>query len=162
MTGTALTEADEFSEIYGLGVVEIPRTGPVARKDEHDAGLPHRAREYEAIVKAIRESHERGPADPGGHDQHREVEMLAEPLKKDGIPHNVLNAREHAREAQIVARPGQPGASPSPPTWRARHRHPAGRQRRDEGARGAGADPEAHPDEVRAGIEAEHAADKER
>ncbi|MBP1805195.1 preprotein translocase subunit SecA [Rubellimicrobium aerolatum] len=163
MTGTGLTEADEFREIYGLGVVEIPTNRPVARKDEHDAVYRTAREKYEAIVKAIREAHERGQPILVGTTSIEKSEMLSGMLRKDGIPHNVLNAREHEREAQIVAEAGQPGAVTIATNMAGRGTDiQLGGNVEMKVLEALAADPEAHPDEVRARIEAEHAADKER
>ena len=163
MTGTALTEADEFREIYGLGVVEIPTNRPVARKDEHDAVYRTAREKYEAIVKAIREAHEKGQPILVGTTSIEKSEMLSTLLKTEGIPHNVLNAREHAREAQIVAEAGQPGAVTIATNMAGRGTDiQLGGNVEMKVLEALAADPEAHPDEVRARIEAEHAADKER
>ncbi|EYD75349.1 Protein export cytoplasm protein SecA ATPase RNA helicase [Rubellimicrobium mesophilum DSM 19309] len=163
MTGTALTEADEFREIYNLGVVEIPTNRPVARKDEHDAVYRTAREKYEAIVKAIREAHEKGQPILVGTTSIEKSEMLSNLLKKEGIPHNVLNAREHAREAQIVAEAGQPGAVTIATNMAGRGTDiQLGGNVEMKVLEALAQDPEAHPDEVRARIEAEHAADKQR
>ncbi|HVG47486.1 MAG TPA: preprotein translocase subunit SecA [Rubellimicrobium sp.] len=163
MTGTALTEADEFREIYNLGVVEIPTNRPVARRDEHDAVYRTAREKYEAIVKTIREAHEKGQPILVGTTSIEKSEMLSNLLKKEGIPHNVLNAREHAREAQIVAEAGQPGAVTIATNMAGRGTDiQLGGNVEMKVLEALAADPEAHPDEVRARIEAEHAADKER
>jgi len=163
MTGTALTEADEFREIYNLGVVEIPTNRPVARKDEHDAVYRTAREKYEAIVKTIHEAHTRGQPILVGTTSIEKSEMLSNLLKTEGIPHNVLNAREHAREAQIVAEAGQPGAVTIATNMAGRGTDiQLGGNVEMKVLEALAADPEAHPDEVRARIEAEHAADKER
>ncbi len=163
MTGTALTEADEFREIYNLGVVEIPTNRPVARRDEHDQVFRTAREKYEAIVKAIRDAHERGQPILVGTTSIEKSEMLSNLLKKDGIPHNVLNAREHAREAQIVAEAGQPGAVTIATNMAGRGTDiQLGGNVEMRVLEALAADPEAHPDEVRARIEAEHSADKDR
>ena len=111
MTGTALTEADEFREIYRLGVVEIPTNRPVARKDEHDAVYRTAREKYEAIVaddpRRATDAASRSWSAPPRSRSPRCCRTL---LKREGVPHNVLNAREHEQEAQIVAEAGQPGA----------------------------------------------------
>nr|WP_246849448.1 preprotein translocase subunit SecA [Rubellimicrobium arenae] len=163
MTGTALTEADEFREIYNLGVVEIPTNRGVARKDEHDQVFRTAREKYEAIVKAIRDAHERGQPILVGTTSIEKSEMLSNMLRSEGIPHNVLNAREHAREAQIVAEAGQPGAVTIATNMAGRGTDiQLGGNVEMKVLEALAADPEAHPDEVRARIEAEHAADKER
>ncbi|MFO1210915.1 MAG: preprotein translocase subunit SecA [Amaricoccus sp.] len=109
MTGTAVTEADEFFEIYKLGVVEVPTNMPVIRKD-HDDQVFRTAREkYAAIVDEIKRAHEAGQPILVGTTSIEKSESLSEMLKKAKVPHNVLNARYHEQEAGIVAEAGVPG-----------------------------------------------------
>ncbi|MGP1357574.1 preprotein translocase subunit SecA, partial [Roseicyclus sp.] len=110
MTGTAATEAEEFMSIYGLGVVEIPTNRPIARIDEDDQVYRTGTEKYAAIVEAIREAHEKGQPVLVGTTSIEKSEMLSQLLKKAGLPHNVLNARQHEQEAQIVADAGKLGA----------------------------------------------------
>src|SRR5690606_19487554 len=110
MTGTAATEAEEFAEIYKLGVVEVPTNRPIARVDEHDRVYRTAAEKHAAVIEAIREAHERGQPTLVGTTSIEKSEMLSDMLKAEGIPHNVLNARQHEQEAQIVADAGKPGA----------------------------------------------------
>ncbi|MGQ3301309.1 preprotein translocase subunit SecA [Reyranella sp.] len=110
MTGTALTEAAEFSEIYKLEVVEIPTNVPVARKDADDEIYRTLADKTRAIVKLIGECRARQQPMLVGTVSIEKSEELSEALKKAGIPHNVLNARFHDQEAQIVAQAGRPGS----------------------------------------------------
>ncbi|OUJ05617.1 preprotein translocase subunit SecA [Acetobacter malorum] len=110
MTGTAMTEADEFAEIYKLDVVEIPTNRPVARKDEDDEIYLTEAEKFGAVVKLINTVHERGQPILVGTTSIEKSEALSELLKQEGIPHNVLNARFHEMEAKIVAQAGAPGA----------------------------------------------------
>lgn len=110
MTGTALTEAQEFGEIYNLGVVEIPTNVPVARNDRDDQIFKSIADKYEAIVDLIGECSERGQPVLVGTVSIEKSELLSEALKKRKIPHNVLNARHHEQEAHIVSQAGRPGA----------------------------------------------------
>ncbi len=110
MTGTALTEAAEFSEIYKLEVVEIPTNVPVARKDADDEIYRTQADKTRAIVKLIGECRARQQPMLVGTVSIEKSEELSEALKKAGIPHNVLNARFHDQEAQIVAQAGRPGS----------------------------------------------------
>jgi preprotein translocase subunit SecA len=110
MTGTALTEAAEFAEIYKLEVVEIPTNVPVARKDADDEIYRTLGDKTRAIVKLIGECRARQQPMLVGTVSIEKSEELSEALKKAGIPHNVLNARFHDQEAQIVAQAGRPGA----------------------------------------------------
>ena len=110
MTGTAATEADEFMEIYRLGVVEVPTNRPVARKDDHDAVYRTAREKYEGIVKTIREAHGTGQPILVGTTSIEKSEFLSGLLKEAGIAHSVLNARQHEQEAQIVADAGKLGA----------------------------------------------------
>ncbi len=110
MTGTALTEAEEFMEIYKLGVVEVPTNRPISRKDEHDQVYRTAREKYDGIVKMIKEAHEKGQPILVGTTSIEKSEFLSELLKKEGVAHNVLNARQHEQEAQIVADAGKLGA----------------------------------------------------
>ena len=110
MTGTAATEAEEFQTIYGLGVVEIPTNEPVARVDEDDQVYRTAEEKYDAIVAAIGEAHEKGQPVLVGTTSIEKSEALSRMLDKAKIPHNVLNARQHEKEAQIIADAGKPGA----------------------------------------------------
>ena len=110
MTGTASTEAEEFGQIYGLGVVEVPTNKPIARVDEDDAVYRTAQEKFDAIVTTIKEAHEKGQPILVGTTSIEKSEMLSELLKKAGVKHNVLNARQHEQEAQIVADAGKLGA----------------------------------------------------
>jgi len=111
MTGTALTEAEEFGNIYGLEVTEIPTNLPVIRKDEDDEVYRTVEEKYKAIVKEIREASAKGQPTLVGTTSIEKSEQLAERLRKDGFKDfEVLNARHHEREAAIVAQAGKPGA----------------------------------------------------
>ncbi|MCH4090908.1 preprotein translocase subunit SecA [Acetobacter sp.] len=110
MTGTAMTEADEFAEIYKLDVVEIPTNLPVARKDTDDEIYLDEAQKFAAVVKLVEEIHKGGQPILVGTTSVEKSEALSALLKRDGIPHNVLNARFHEMEAAIVAQAGAPGA----------------------------------------------------
>jgi len=107
MTGTAATEADEFMEIYKLGVVEVPTNRIVQRKDDHDAVYRTAREKYDGIVKTIREAHATGQPILVGTTSIEKSEFLSGLLKEAGIHHNVLNARQHEQEAQIVADAGK-------------------------------------------------------
>ncbi|MCL5778015.1 preprotein translocase subunit SecA [Limibaculum sp. FT325] len=110
MTGTALTEAEEFMSIYGLDVVEIPTNVAVARADEDDQVFRTAAEKTAAIVEAIRDARERKQPVLVGTTSIEKSEQLAAELKRLGIPHKVLNARYHEQEAHIIAQAGRPGA----------------------------------------------------
>jgi preprotein translocase subunit SecA len=110
MTGTALTEAVEFSEIYKLEVVEAPTNRPMTRKDEDDEVYRTAAEKYEAIITLIEECHKRDQPVLVGTVSIEKSEVLAAMLKKRKVPHKVLNARYHEQEAYIVAQAGVPGA----------------------------------------------------
>ncbi len=110
MTGTAATEAEEFQEIYKLGVVEVPTNRPIARIDEDDAVYRTAKEKYEAMVVSIKEAHAKGQPLLVGTTSIEKSEMISEMLKAEGIPHNVLNARQHEQEAKIVADAGKFGA----------------------------------------------------
>ncbi|MBO6896879.1 MAG: preprotein translocase subunit SecA [Shimia sp.] len=110
MTGTAATEAEEFQEIYGLGVVEVPTNRGVARVDEDDAVYRTAREKFDAIVDTIKEAHEKGQPILVGTTSIEKSEFLSGLLEKAGVKHNVLNARQHEQEAQIVADAGKLGA----------------------------------------------------
>ncbi|MGN0919975.1 MAG: preprotein translocase subunit SecA [Alphaproteobacteria bacterium] len=111
MTGTALTEAAEFDDIYKLIVIDVPTNKPLARKDEHDVIFRTAAEKYDAIIKDIEEAHRRGQPILVGTTSIEKSEILAKLLKeKTNLSFNVLNARHHEQEAQIIAQAGVPGA----------------------------------------------------
>ncbi|PWM00292.1 MAG: preprotein translocase subunit SecA [Clostridiales bacterium] len=110
MTGTALTEENEFREIYGLDVVEVPTNRPMIRHDFHDVVYKNQAGKYRAIIAQIEECHKKGQPVLVGTVSVDKSEYLSSLLKKHGIPHNVLNAKQHEREAEIVAQAGKLGA----------------------------------------------------
>ncbi len=110
MTGTALTEEEEFSEIYSLGVIEIPTNLPIAREDEHDRVYRSAKEKNEAIVEEVKAAHEKGQPTLVGTTSIEKSEALSALLKKAKVPHNVLNARYHEQEADIIAMAGVPGA----------------------------------------------------
>src|SRR5690606_4684300 len=110
MTGTADTEAYEFQSIYGLEVVVIPTHRPMIRKDHPDAVFLNRAGKYRAVVNEIKEAHAKGQPVLVGTTSIEVSELLSEQLRAAGIHHEVLNAKQHEREAQIVAQAGRPGA----------------------------------------------------
>ena len=110
MTGTALTEEEEFEAIYKLDVVEIPTNKPVIRKDHPDVVYKTEAGKFRAIVRQVMECHEKGQPVLVGTISIEKSEVLSKLLKQQGIPHNVLNAKHHDKEAQIVAQAGKLGA----------------------------------------------------
>ncbi|MGL4320895.1 MAG: SEC-C metal-binding domain-containing protein, partial [Paracoccaceae bacterium] len=161
MTGTAATEAEEFAEIYGLGVVEVPTNRTVQRKDEHDQVYRTAREKYEGVVKSIREAHEKGQPILVGTTSIEKSEQLSGMLKDAGITHNVLNARQHEQEAQIVADAGKLGAVTIATNMAGRGTDiQLGGNVEMIVMQAIAADPEAHPDEIRAKVEAEHADEK--
>ena len=110
MTGTAMTEENEFREIYQLDVVEVPTNKPMIREDHEDAVYKTMAGKYRAVVAQVRECYDRGQPVLVGTVSIDKSELLSAMLKKAGIPHTVLNAKFHAREAEIVAQAGKSGA----------------------------------------------------
>lgn len=161
MTGTAATEAEEFGQIYGLGVVEIPTNRAIARVDEDDQVYRTTEEKFAAIVEEIREAHERGQPVLVGTTSIEKSEFLSNHLEKAGIPHNVLNARQHEKEAQIIADAGKLGAVTIATNMAGRGTDiQLGGNVEMKVLEALAADPEAHPDELRAKIEAEHAGEK--
>ncbi len=110
MTGTAMTEAAEFEEIYNLDVVEIPTNKPMIRKDENDVIYKNENAKYKAIVESIKESHKKGQPVLVGTVSIEKSEKLSRLLKQEGIKHEVLNAKYHEKEAEIIAQAGKFGA----------------------------------------------------
>ncbi len=163
MTGTALTEADEFAEIYKLGVVEVPTNKPIARVDEDDQVYRTAREKYDGIVAAIKEAHGRGQPILVGTTSVEKSDALSGLLKSEGIPHNVLNARYHEQEAQIIADAGKVGAVTIATNMAGRGTDiKLGGNVEFKVMEAIAADPEAHPDEIRARIEAEHADDEQK
>ena len=110
MTGTADTEAYEFQEIYGLETVVIPPNRPSSRNDQLDRVYKTTPEKYTAAIQDIRECHERGQPVLVGTSSIENSEIIAELLVKEMLPHEVLNAKQHAREADIIVQAGRPGA----------------------------------------------------
>ena len=108
MTGTADTEAYEFQSIYGLETVIIPTNKPIQRKDFNDQIFRTAEEKYEAVIKDIKDCYERGQPVLVGTTTIENSELVSHLLKREGLPHNVLNAKEHEREALIVAQAGKP------------------------------------------------------
>ena len=110
MTGTAMTEEAEFEEIYNLDVISIPTNKPMIRKDQNDAIYKNEKAKFNAIVQSIKESHEKGQPVLVGTVSIEKSEKLSNILKKEGIKHEVLNAKYHEKEAEIIAQAGKFGA----------------------------------------------------
>ncbi len=158
MTGTALTEADEFNEIYGLGVVEVPTNRPIARIDENDQVYRTAREKYQGVVDTIKEAHEKGQPMLVGTTSIEKSELISQMLTDAGIAHNVLNARLHEQEAQIIGDAGKLGAVTIATNMAGRGTDiKLGGNIEMQIVQALAADPDANPDEVRARIEAEHA-----
>lgn len=161
MTGTAATEAEEFMQIYGLGVVEIPTNRPVARKDDHDQVYRTAREKFDGIVATIKEAHEKGQPILVGTTSIEKSEMLSELLQKESIAHNVLNARQHEQEAKIVAEAGRTGAVTIATNMAGRGTDiQLGGNVELKVLEELAANPEADPAALRAQIEAQHADEK--
>ena len=163
MTGTATTEAEEFRQIYGLGVVAIPTNEPIARTDEHDQVYRTSDEKFNAILEEIRAAHERGQPILVGTTSIEKSEHLSTMLEKGAIPHNVLNARQHEQEASIIADAGKPGAVTIATNMAGRGTDiQLGGNVEMKVIQAMAADPDADPTELRRQIEAEVAEDKAR
>src|SRR5690606_35768580 len=151
------------AEIYKLGVVEVPTNRPVQRLDEHDRVYRTAGEKYAAVIEAIKEANAKGQPTLVGTTSIEKSEMLSALLKQEGIPHNVLNARQHEAEAQIVADAGKPGAVTIATNMAGRGTDiQLGGNVEMKVMEALKADPEANPDGLRERIEAEHAADKQK
>jgi len=161
MTGTALTEADEFHEIYGLGVVEVPTNRVVARTDEDDQVYRTANEKYNAVVDAIKAAHAKKQPVLVGTTSIEKSEFLSELLTAAGITHNVLNARQHEQEAKIVADAGKLGAVTIATNMAGRGTDiKLGGNVEFTIMEAIAVDPEANPDEIRSRIEDEHASNE--
>lgn len=110
MTGTAMTEAEEFAKIYSLDVVKVPTYKPIVRKDHADVIYPTEKAKFKAVIEEIKELHSKGSPVLVGTTSIDKSEMLSEMLEKKGVPHRVLNAKYHEKEAKIISLAGQKGA----------------------------------------------------
>ncbi len=162
MTGTAVTEAEEFAEIYGLGVVEVPTNMPIARVDQDDAVYRTTDEKFSAVLAKIQKAHEKKQPVLVGTTSIEKSELLSQLLKQADVPHNVLNARQHEQEAQIIADAGKLGAVTIATNMAGRGTDiKLGGNVEFEIMAAIAADPDGNPDEVRARIEAAHKADEE-
>ncbi|QQA42894.1 preprotein translocase subunit SecA [Pelagovum pacificum] len=163
MTGTALTEAEEFMSIYGLGVVEVPTNKPIARQDEDDQVYRTAKEKFDGIVDAIRTAHQKGQPILVGTTSIEKSEVLSQLLTQAGIEHNVLNARQHEQEAQIVAEAGKPGAVTIATNMAGRGTDiQLGGNVEMKVFQALSENPEAEPEELRAKLAAETDADKKK
>ena len=110
MTGTAMTEQEEFGTIYNLDIIEIPTNRPNQRKDDHDVVYKTAAGKYRAVIRQIKECHEKGQPVLVGTVSIEKNELLSQLLSREGIPHSILNAKNHEKEAEIIAQAGKLGA----------------------------------------------------
>jgi preprotein translocase subunit SecA len=162
MTGTALTEADEFMEIYGLGVVEVPTNKPIDRADDDDAVYRTAKEKFDAIVETIKEANAKGQPILVGTTSIDKSEHLSQLLTEVGVTHNVLNARQHEQEAQIIADAGKLGAVTIATNMAGRGTDiKLGGNVDFQVMQAIEADPEGDPEAIRERIESEHEADEE-
>ena len=120
MTGTALTEEEEFATIYALDIIEIPTNRPIARIDNEDSVYKTENGKYRAVIQQVKACHAKGQPVLVGTVSIEKNELLGKMLTREGINHNLLNAKNHEKEAEIVAQAGQPGAVPVGPNMAGR------------------------------------------
>ena len=161
MTGTALTEADEFEEIYNLGVVEVPTNRLIDRNDEDDQVYRSTAEKYTAVVDAIKLAHGKQQPVLVGTTSIEKSEFLSGLLKKEKVPHSVLNARQHEQEAKIVADAGKLGGVTIATNMAGRGTDiKLGGNVEFSIMEAIAADPAANPDDIRGRMEEQHIADE--
>ena len=161
MTGTALTEADEFEEIYNLGVVEVPTNRLIDRSDEDDQVYRSTAEKYAAVVDAIKLAHGKQQPVLVGTTSIEKSEFLSGLLKKEKVPHSVLNARQHEQEAKIVADAGKLGGVTIATNMAGRGTDiKLGGNVEFSIMEAIAADPAANPDDIRGRMEEQHIADE--
>ncbi len=163
MTGTALTEAEEFSEIYSLGVVEVPTNRGIARVDEDDRVYRTGKEKFDAIAEEIKLAHEKGQPVLVGTTSIDKSEFLSQMLAKEGIQHNVLNARQHEQEAQIIGDAGKLGAVTIATNMAGRGTDiQLGGNVEMEVLKALAEQPDANPEELRSQIEQAHQGEREK
>ncbi len=161
MTGTALTEAEEFAEIYGLGVIEIPTNQEIMRDDQDDHVYRTTVEKFAAVAEEIKKANDKGQPILVGTTSIEKSEALSEMLKEAGVTHNVLNARQHEKEAQIIADAGKFAAVTIATNMAGRGTDiQLGGNAEMSVLEALAADPEADPEAVRLKIESEHADEK--
>lgn len=163
MTGTALTEAEEFQEIYGLGVVEIPTNRPIAREDENDQVYRTAKEKFDGVLEQIKKANAKGQPTLVGTTSIEKSDYLSKLLTDAGIAHNVLNAREHEKEAQIIGNAGKLGAVTIATNMAGRGTDiKLGGNIELQILEALAANPDGDPEAIRAEVEATHAAEEQK